>query len=299
MAGLTDFLFGGQAPPNVTSTGTSTTSLPQWMQDYGQSIVARSALQGMEGYQSYAGPRVAGLNDDQLKAIQNVRDIPSTYGDVMDTSKTALTNASKTLPDSINSYLNPYTENVTDRSRDLALRNWNEDIMPGISDIFVRNGTYASSNMADKLLQGGRDVSEGLQDQYKANLSDAYTSAANEFGSDASRSLQTAQTGGNLAQLTQNLGLSSASALAGAGQQEQDQTQKNYDTAYQDFQNQTQYPWEQLQKESAVLQGMPYSSSTSTTGSAPLAGAQYGSSGLSSILAGISAGKGIWDLTQS
>ena len=296
MGGLTSFLFGGSAPKNVTTTGSTTTALPQFLQDYSQQLLARAAMQGMEGYQSYNGPRIAGFNQDQLNAFQGARNLPSSYQDVLDTSKTALTNAGRTLPEAIGDYMNPYTENVTNRARDLALRDWNENLLPGISDIFVRNGTYASSGMADKLLQGGRNVAEGLQDQYKSNLADAYDKSAGYFGSDATRSLQTAGTGGDLASLIQGIKMNDINSLMNAGTAQQQQTQQNYDLGYQDFVNQRDYPWTQIGQMTSALNGLPYGTSTNKSETGPLSGAEYGPSGLSSLLQGATAAKGIWDL---
>ena len=57
--------------------------------------------------------------------------------------ETTVTAAGATLPGGISPYLNPYVDNVTNRAHDLALRSWNEDILPGINDTFV--ATIATS----------------------------------------------------------------------------------------------------------------------------------------------------------
>lgn len=332
MSKITDFLFGASSPPNVTTTGQSTTALPQWYQDYTQQLLARSALQGLEGYQTYGGPRIAGLNADQQQAFNTIRGNAGQYRPAVDSAVQNLFDAgnidiqgaaspymdaaSRSMPEGISDYLNPYTENVTNRSRDLAMRTWNEDIMPSISDIFVRGGTYASSNMADKLIRGGRDVAEGLQDQSNALLADAYRDSGNQFASDASRQAQLAQlaggmagdqgnlllnsarAGGDLATMVQNLGMRDAAALESIGDKQQAQTQKNLDLAYQDFQDQRDYPVQQLQMMRDMLSGINTGETRYETDRGPLPGAEYGRSGLEQMAGGAAAVKGIWDLIK-
>lgn len=320
MSGLTDFLFEGQAPPSVVTSGSSTTSMPQWMTDYAQRLLAGAGMQANEGYQTYQGPRVAPTTNDQNAAYGLVRQQTGAYQPGVQRAGANLQRgasasgaaaaqpyasaASQTLPQGIQPYLNPYTENVTNRARDLATRSWNEDIMPGINDIFVRNGTYASSGQADKLVRGGRDVVEGLQDQANASLADAYVNAGNQFqqdqtrqgslgqlmgsltGADADRSLKAGDQEMGLAELVQSLGLKDASALESIGQAQQGQTQKNYDTAYGDFTAQRDYPKQQIDWLSGILNGLPSNKTTTETKSAPLAGAEYQPSGLNQLASG-------------
>lgn len=330
MSDITEFLFGGQAPPNVASSGTSTTTLPQWLQDYTQGLLARSAMVGMEDYQTYGGPRNAALTPDQQSAFGLVRSgigagNPHTTAAGQNLNRAAglsatsnaqpyMDRANTTVPEVIQNYMNPYTENVTNRARDLALRTYNEDILPGINDTFTRAGQFASKGMLGDYTRAGRNTVEGLQTQSNALLADAYQSSAQTAGSDLDRFkglaslsgdlttnersglIDTASGQNDLAALLQKLNLGDASALEAIGSQQQQQTQRNYDTAYNDFVAQRDYPKDQLEFMRQMLQGLQTNESTVTTDNKPLPGAEYGASGASQITSGLSNLAGIWDL---
>lgn len=240
--------------------------------------------------------------------------------------------AGQTFPGAAQQYMDPYIQNVINRSSDLATRTFNEQLLPGIQDKFTRAGQYGSRGMETDLLRGARDVTQNIQDSANAQLSQAYTNAGQMFGADQSRignlanlagqlggqqqsaQLQAgqqlgalgqtagslaAQTGqlqlgagqqmGNLAGLTQQLGLTGAGAMDTVGQMQQQQNQKNLDTAYQDFQNQTQYPRQTIDWMSSVIRGLPAPTSSQTTQVGPANVYQPSPlSQLGSVLTGVS-----------
>jgi hypothetical protein len=226
----------------------------------------------------------------------------------------------------VNQYMDPYIQNVVNRSADLANRNFSENLMPGIQDKFTRAGQYGSRGMLTDATRAARDTTENIQSQANAALSQAYQNAGQLYGADASRAgtlaqlagslsgsdqatklqaagqlgtlgstlgalqgqtgalqLQAGQQYGALGQSAQQLGMQGAAALDTVGQEQQGLNQRNLDTAYQDFQNQTQYPRQTIDWMSSVIRGIPYSqtSNTSQTGPASL----YQPSPLSQIAA--------------
>lgn len=66
-----------------------------------------------------------------------------------------------------------------------------------------------------------------------------------------------ANAAGQLAQVQSNNSLNQANALYSAGAAQQGQQQKNLDTAYQDWQNQTFYPQNQTSWLSSIVRGLP------------------------------------------
>jgi hypothetical protein len=100
---------------------------------------------------------------------------------------------------------------------------------------------------------------------------------------------------GNLGQLTSGLGYTDINALLNAGNQQQNLEQLGYNTAYGNFQQQVQWPWQQLQNLNNIATGAQLPTSTTATGSAPLAGATYGPSPLaigSAIYSGLGGSSG-------
>lgn len=321
MGGLS-FLFDGKPPPSVTTYGTSSTNIPQWLSDYTQGLIGQANAVASQPYTPYQGPRIAGFTPEQQQAMAltegNVGKYTgmgegalSTTGNITGMASGmipgAITNASKTYTgDTVNEYMNPYIDNVTKKAQELANRNFTETLMPQVQGMFTRAGQYGSANMADKMLKGTRDITEGLQSSADASLAQAYTSGASTFGADASRAGQLAQLGmtsglagaqqeGNLAQILQKMGLTDAASLDTVGANKQAQNQKNLDLAYSDFQNQQNFPKQNVDWLSNIIRGIPnQGSTTTTTDTKPYSGDMQPSivSGLGSLLSLI---KGVQD----
>lgn len=302
-----DFLFEGTAPASVTTYGTSTSSMPQWLSDYTQALIAKANTVAAEPYQAYEGPRIAGFTDDQLNAFDvvqnNVGDWDDEVGQATSLASGAVDAATPYLTQAGGSfdsaaaeqYMNPYVSNVIDRATQEANRNLNEVIMPGLEGKFTAAGQYGSSAHLREANKGARDTSEGLQSQALAALSDAYTEAGNLYNQDASRQLETGQALGDLnlkaastladtAQTGQNIALQGAGALEAVGQTQQQQTQQNLDLAYSDFQNQQNYTKEQLEWLSGIISGTPTDTTTTTTNTGPATSS--GPSLLSQLISG-------------
>lgn len=297
--GFADFLFEGKSPPATTTYGTRTENLPQWMSDYTQGLIARANAIAAEPYQLYGGPRVAGFTQDTQRAFDQTRQAAGAFQSPL-TQAFSLTNqatqrgglqsaapymdsASRTFPSSVQQYMDPYQQNVIDRASQLATRTFREQLMPSIESRFIRGGQYGSSAMQESAQRAARDVTEQLQQQAAAQLSQGYQTAGQLFGQDQSRMaglaqlagqlggqeqanlLQAGQQFGNLGQLAQQLGLQGASALDTIGQMQQGLNQRNLDTAYKDFLNQTQYPRQTIDWMSSVIRGLPAPMSSQET----------------------------------
>lgn len=304
--GIADFLFEGKSPPSVTTYGSTTSDIPQFMSDYTQGLIARANAIAAEPYQQYGGPRVAGFTPDTQNAFNVTRQAAGSYmGPLAQalglTEQAAAPGASglaQAQPylnqaaqgftgNNVQQYMDPYVQNVIDRAKLEANRNYTENILPTLDNKFTASGQYGSSAMAREANRAARDVTEGLQSQANAALSGAYTQAGNLFNTDQARQLAVGQTTGQLAgqqqgamlqagqqlgalgQAQQALGLQGAAALDTIGQEQQAQNQKNLDVAYQDFLNQTQYPRQTIDWMSSVIRGLPAPVSTTNTSTGP------------------------------
>lgn len=330
MSGLGDFLFDGKPPPSVTTTGSTTSSIPQWMADYNQGLISRANQIAAEPYQQYGGPRVAGFTPDTQNAFNVTRQAANAYqgplaqalGLTQDavgpdsgglaTASPYMQQAGQNFPGQAQQYMDPYVQNVIDRSKLEASRFYNEQLDPALSNKFTAAGQYGSSAHEREANRGARDITEGLNSQANAQLSQAYTNAGQMFNQDQSRQLGLAQLAGNLgtqqqqAQLeggrqlgalgaaSQQLGLTGANALDTIGKEQQGLNQKNLDTAYGDFQRQTNYPRETVDWLSSVIRGMPAPTSSTTTGTGPAS--VVGPSGLSQIGSAATGVAGLWEL---
>ena len=313
--GVLDFLFQGSPPPAVTTYGTSTQNIPQFMSDYTLGLLNKASAVAGEPYQAYGGPRIAAFRPEQTRAFQMAGDsvgkfepqlnqaLSATQGAMgFDPTKAAqpyINEANQSSASVVGQYMNPYMDSVVDRLGDLGARNLQEKFMPAIGSSFIRAGQYGSAGMQGATGKALRDVQEStLAEQNKA-LASGYGQALQTAGTDLSRYGNLGQLQGNLASqaardqlaagsqfgtlasLGQNMNLKDLAALESVGQTQQTQAQKNYDLAYQDFAEQRKYPSDQLSMLNSLIRGLPYSQAATTTGTGPAS--SYTASPLSQV----------------
>jgi hypothetical protein len=298
--GVLDFLFEGRPPASVTTYGTTQQNVPSWLSDYTQGLIARANSVAAEPYQAYQGPRVAGFSPLQTQAQNMASENVGQWSPLTSAAQSgyqgvlggpgALTKASPYLEagtgsytDQVEKYMNPYVDNVIDRSTELASRKLQEQLMPAINQNFIRSGAYGSAGQQRAVGRALRDVTGEIQSQSRAALSDAYNQGAQLQGTEAMRQLQAGQTAGSLygqdmsqrlaasqglgglGQTIQSLRGQDAAALAAAGGDQQAQTQRNYDLAYQDFMSQRDFPLQRVGWMSDIIRGIPNMGGTTQT----------------------------------
>jgi len=319
MSSLMSGLFNGTAPPGVNTYGQNLSQVPSWLLNSTNALVGQANAVAGQPYQAYQGPQVAPWTDMQNQAAGQIQNLSGAYQPQLNQAQNMLTNATnganssfsaaqgmipgaqQTIQNSINpsaAQLNPYTQNVINANNLNTQQFWQNKMQPGINAQFTANGNYGSAANQRAQNLSANDLTQNLNAQNQAALSGAYTNQqqAGLAAGQAMGNLSQLQGGlgyeqgmlgqqgaagmGNLASLGQNLGFQGAGTLFNVGQQQQQQGQQNLNTAYQNFQNQTYYPENQLNWLSGIIKGAPAStgSANTTAGNAPLQGAQYGAS---------------------
>jgi len=127
----------------------------------------------------------------------------------------------------VSAYMNPYEQSVMGRLAQQAGRNLEENIMPGISDAFVKAGQFGGTRMGEFGSRAIRDTQEALLQQQAGVMQQGYSQAQQAAQADAARRIQAGsqlgQLGGQLGQLTQaqqQAILQSGQALSATEQQE-------------------------------------------------------------------------------
>lgn len=118
--------------------------------------------------------------------------------------------SSGATPGAIASYMNPYNDAVTNRIAQLGARNLQENLLPTISDDFVRAGGYGSTRQRDLIGRAVRDTQESILGQQAQALQSGYTQSGQQ-------ALQAAGIQGSLAGTAGQLGTAQQQALLGAG----------------------------------------------------------------------------------
>ena len=316
---LTNFIFDGSPPPSTTTYGTTTSGLPTWYTDYAQAEMSKSNAIASEPYQVYGGPRIAGATADQTGAYQATRNNAGSWQGGMNAAggnettaasmnpyaaaNTNLTSASQSGASGMAGYMNPYTQDVNNNLAKQAGLNLSQNILPAIGSAYTQSGQFGSSRMQDSTGQAMQNTQQQLLGQQSQNLNNEFNNAATFSQNDLSRQAQIGQVQGNLtatgqqglanigsnqalmAGQRQNYGLKDAASLDAIGQEQQGLTQQNLNTAYGDFRDQVQYPWQQLSNMNSILKGINVPVSQSRTETAPNLNMQ---TGLSSLVGGLS-----------
>ena len=267
---------GGGQPANTTSTSTNTAELPEWARGYAKDTLAKGAALtdlNQNPYQAYGGNRIAGFSNLQNQSFQGAQDM--TVAPQIGQGTAAATGAGLGglnvagqanvggFQNQVGGYMNPYMNQIL--APQLAEANRNYDIgavrqQQGASQA----GAFGGSREAIMAAENERNRNTGLNQIYGQGLNTAYTNAQNQYNQNLQNQLagyglmgQSANTLGQLGQnqYQQQMGINALQNQYGG--QQQAQTQRGLDTAYQDFQNQQNYPYKQLGFMSDLIRGLP------------------------------------------
>lgn len=269
-------------------------------------LVERAQSDSLSKYQPYGAERVAPFSPLQQRGFDIASgevDNPE-YQDIYNQSKGLITNAAgqdisgRIAPflqagtanptENASQYMNPYQDAVINNIGKYATRNLTENILPNVKDRFIRAGQYGSTGHQDLTGRAIRDTQEGvsqasanaLQGGYNTALStsvgqqgrnlEAGQLAAQVGDRDVNRKLVSGETLSNLGQNQQNQGLRTAGFVNTLGGQQQQQRQNQDNTAYQEFQNERNYPFFQTARLNEIVRGLPvntqqFSNSTGPT----------------------------------
>lgn len=259
MASWTDALSGlfqgtPQAAPSYSST---TTDVPKWLQDYTVDLFSQQRAVSSLPYQTYSLPRVAGQTDPTKQAYNVVTNAVGDWQKPTDTALTGTQNLANTSTYSnVANYMNPYNTAVTNQIAKLGARNLTENLLPGVSDQFIRAGQFGSSGMGEFGNRAVRDTQEAILGQQANALNTGYNQALTAANQDLTRQQGALAQVGDIAKLQQGLSASDAAALQSIGTEQQAQAQKGLDVAYQDFLNQQNWPQQQINNMSTTLRGL-------------------------------------------
>jgi hypothetical protein len=304
------------------------------MQDAIYTQVQIASNLAAQPYQAYdANKLVAGLTPQQQQAYANVSANQGAWKPALEAAQQGtqslttapgateaaapyLQNAGQSSVSNIGSYMNPYTENVTNRIAQLGARNLTENLLPGVSDAFIKAGSFGGTRMGEFGNRALRDTQESILGQQGQALQQGYTQALGASSADLSRQAGLASTAGGLANTDlsrQQSALGQLATMAGQGQQmrtadtaaleaaglsQQQVAQKQADAAYQQWQNAQLYPRQMADWLSTQVRGMAPITPTTTTNAGSTTGQTYSASPLSQLASVGATGAGLYKLSQ-
>lgn len=126
--------------------------------------------------------------------------------------------ASQSSAQNVGQYMNPYTQNVTDQMAKLSARNLSENLLPAVSDQFIRAGQFGGSRMGEFGSRALRDTQESLLNQQSQALQAGYGQALGASQADLARQAQLGSTAGSIAGADLSRILQGASQYGNLGQ---------------------------------------------------------------------------------
>ena len=276
------FSLGGDEPaPQPVQQQISSTEVPAYARPYVERMLGKSEALSQTPYQPYGGERIAGFTPLQQQAFQGVANLQPARQLGIATQMGGLAGLQglgagqqyaqqATSPGSMQAYMSPYAQLALEpQMREAARRSAMEGQAQQARSI--QSGAFGGSRSALMEAERLRNLGQLQSDIYGRGMQTAFEQArqAQQFGADlglrgAGMGLQAA---GQLGQLGQTQFGQQKDILQGqlsAGEQQRALEQQRLAQAYQDFQAQRQYPYQQLAFMSDMLRGLPLSQQTQT-----------------------------------
>lgn len=283
-------LTQGAQMPDVTTTQTQSTTTPSWYTDYLQNVATTGSaaadqakfvgIQPMQ-QQSYD---LAKSNVGNYQPTLNVGTgaLSSAVGSAapLAAANPYLTSAANPTYNTVQNYMNPYTQEVVGQIGDLAQQNIMQNVAPQANAGIVGSGQFGSQRGAQALGQTlanyGQQTTAAQTGALQKGYSEAMTQAARDaalqaqIGSTAGQLASAGQqnltnmalAGGTLATTTQNLGLGDVNALNTLGTQQQ-----------QIAQAEQLFPLQMAQAKAGLMQGAQIPTTSTSTYTGPIPGA--------------------------
>lgn len=106
--------------------------------------------------------------------------------------------AAKTSAQTVGQYMSPYQQGVLDVIAKQGARNLQEQILPGVSDAFIKAGQFGSSRMGEFGSRAVRDTQEAILNQQAQAAQQGYGQALSAAQADLARQAQLAGTVGSI-----------------------------------------------------------------------------------------------------
>lgn len=291
----------------TTNTSSSATSIPEWAGPYMGEMLGSAQALARTPYQAFPGQRLedfSGLQNLSFNTAANMQ-VPGQFQQGSNMASQAglagLNTGKWPDPGNMQSYMSPYTQGVVDVQNQELLRN--AEMQRNANQArAVQAGAYGGSRHGFVDSEMYRNTMQQMNNNQLTGLQAAYQSGMGQYNADRNAALQGAglanQSAGVMGQLGQ-LGLAGQTGIATLqntfGGQQQQLGQAGRDIDYQNFQQQVQHPYQQVNFLNQTLRGTNIGSNTTATNTTSAPDPSKWSQ-----LAGIGlAGQGLWNLWNS
>jgi hypothetical protein len=261
---------GGSSAPSQTTT---TQELPEWAKPYAKSTLEKGAALSETPYQAYNQPRIAGfspLQQQSQEAAGNMQTnrLTGMGGGIAGAAGMgglgyAMQQNPQNFQQNVGGYMNPFLQ--MSLAPQLAEANRQYDIgATKQQSAATQAGAFGGSREAIMAAENERNRNMGLQNIVGQGYNTAFQNAQNQYNQSQQAQLQGLNTAlqgagqlGALGGQQFQQGMDINKLQNAYGGQQQALRQQGLDQAYQDFQNQQNYPYKQLGFMSDMIRGLP------------------------------------------
>ena len=235
---ITEDMPEDQTPQPGQELGTES-SLSSWAGDYVTNMLGRGRALGEQDYEAYEGPLTAGTSNLQNQAITGLMALNNPLGGG------SVTNEMGTFtPDAatIDPYMNPYTQNVIDRTA-ADMRRQSE--IDALRDRSAMTSAGAFGGSRDALLRAERasNLSRNIGDMAAEQRAQGYESSL-----DRAKAAQ---------EVANKYGFDVLAAQGAGGQLQRDIASEGIAADYAQFREERDFPYKQVQYMQSLLQSLP------------------------------------------
>jgi hypothetical protein len=258
-------MSSGGGPSETTSTNINT-NIPTYAQPFVMNMLGKGEAltnPNTNPYQQYQGQglqgtQIAGFNPTQNEAFSNISGMHPSSQNAQATGIAGLTALNAMDPSQyqqgIGSYMSPYTQNVIKNQEEGAIRDYGRSL-PQLGSAAAQVGGLGGSRSALMQSEANRNLQNQLAGIDATGYQNAYTNAQGAYTGQQNAALQGAQQLGQLGQQDYQQQAGINTAKLGIGNQQQGLQQNLYNTQYQNFLNQQNYPYAQMSYMSGLLRG--------------------------------------------
>lgn len=247
--------------PTATSTNTAATaatgvgqqtgtesSLSNWAGPYVTEMLGRGQALASQPYQSYSGPLTAGASDVQNQAFQGIAGltIPTEQMQAFTPAQFTADDASRLMNPYLKSALEPQIEEARRRAQIENLQN---------RTALTKAGAYGGGRQAIMESENQRNLLANMSNITGQGYKTAYDQAMAQFNKEQDLGLQSTNA-------AQQFGLAALTKQADLGQQQRGIEQEGIAADYNQFKEERDYPYKQVQYMQSLLQGLPLQAQT-------------------------------------
>jgi len=207
-------ITAGSPLPDIKTTTTKAQEAPQYYTDYLTGLAsAGTTAMGRTPEQT-----IAGLDPLQMRAYQMTPEAAASYRPGLAAAgETAASAAAGITPEKIQSFMNPYTQNVVQEMARLSEQNIQRNLLPALRGGMVGAGQLGSQRYAGALGQGLAESARTLTGQQYGALSEGYKGALDAALKEMGLETEAAKAQAGIAKTAQELGLGESKALMDQG----------------------------------------------------------------------------------